>query len=658
MAIKDDIAVDGSGQFYYTGAIHGAAGAGYYTVIEFHRYASDLADDATAAGDDLIDITTDTPSDRSTDNIITILTGYSISDAHGSATDALSEHLYDGTINDSDGTIYDGLVVIASEGMDLQIIQDGVQLANDYWNTIPDGETLKGLNRDVANGYSHRFMLKVNNAGTAIDGQRIIGTTRVTGKTYTEFKINGTSNGNNVLALTYADDLNDTIDTSGYIDVFIDRTDSTTTASGVNSTGQAILNVVNGGLFTAGGFIMVGTDTDEYQILSIATNALTLNHNLAVATTGGETVYDLNIGYTGLDVNNDTTNEFYYAQWDKGAQSVNNFYTRLKYISRGDAANTGYIYGIDAKVFRGITHEVTVSGASSGTFAAVEDLAWGTGATAGTGQMLAIDNVTAASTTTVWIQLLTGVAPSATVTLTGGISSATVTNSGTPTERTISAPFVGVSTGSALIGAYGFALQPADLSASDKVFDLTNSPVTPPNNVVFSVSGLETGEDRVLVGPDTGATVLDVGQFTLNAGITSGAASLVVKLGTETPGTGTNSETDTPGTGSIRVLDDTGVFQRVTYTGVSVAASTMTFSGLTGAPTAAINNNVFISYIDKLADGSSVSYTSVYAADRAVFVRVRDAGTTGDNLAIKTFETGGTVGSAGGSSNAIRTSDE
>jgi hypothetical protein len=91
MAIKDDIAVDSSGNFYYTGAAHGAAGAGYYTVIEFHRYAQDLADDATAAGDDLVDITSETPSDRSTDNIISLETGYRLDDANGSATDAISE---------------------------------------------------------------------------------------------------------------------------------------------------------------------------------------------------------------------------------------------------------------------------------------------------------------------------------------------------------------------------------------------------------------------------------------------------------------------------------------------------------------------------------------------------------------------------------------
>lgn len=185
MTIETDIAVDGSGNFYYTGAVHGATGAGYYTVIEFHRYAQNLADDATASGDDLIDITDATPSDRSTDNIINILTGYTLDDGHGSATDAISEHLYDGSIIEADGTVYDGFVVIANPDMDLQIMQDGAQLANDYWNTImfddasqnPNG--YKGLNRDEPNGISHRFMLLVNNAGTPIDGQRVIGMTRV-----------------------------------------------------------------------------------------------------------------------------------------------------------------------------------------------------------------------------------------------------------------------------------------------------------------------------------------------------------------------------------------------------------------------------------------------------------------------------------------------
>ena len=64
-------------------------------------------------------------------------------------------------------------------------------------------------------------------------------------------------------------------------------------------------------------------------------------------------------------------------------------------------------------------------------------------------------------------------------------------------------------------------------------------------------------------------------------------------------------------------------------------------------------NNVFVSYIDKLAASTSESFTSVYQANRDLFIRVRDGGVT----PIKTFETTGTLGSAGGSSTAIRTSD-
>lgn len=37
MAIQDDFSVAANGGIRYTGAAHGAAGAGYYTVIEFHR---------------------------------------------------------------------------------------------------------------------------------------------------------------------------------------------------------------------------------------------------------------------------------------------------------------------------------------------------------------------------------------------------------------------------------------------------------------------------------------------------------------------------------------------------------------------------------------------------------------------------------------------
>jgi hypothetical protein len=71
----------------------GAGTATNVTVLEFHRWLQDLADDAVAASasSDLLDITDDTPSDRATDNIITLLNGYNI-------TDTEAQHIFDGSI--------------------------------------------------------------------------------------------------------------------------------------------------------------------------------------------------------------------------------------------------------------------------------------------------------------------------------------------------------------------------------------------------------------------------------------------------------------------------------------------------------------------------------------------------------------------------------
>lgn len=559
MAIQDDFSVAANGDIRYTGT------TANYTVIAFHRWLGDLMDDAVATGNDILDITDATASERSTDNIITLINGYNIDDT-------AAQHLYDGSIIQANGdTIYDGILVFAAAGTYLEIVQNGALVTPNFWTT--------GLNADAANGISHRFMVKVRSAAADIDGRRLIGQTREFGFTYSEFRINGTSRGNNVMALTYAADLNNG------------------TAAGTVATWTTISNIE---------------------------------------------------GYRAIDVNNDGSTENYYSEWNKDIYSINQFYERIKWLTRRGSSST--IYGLNGALFRGITHEVDLTTSRSGTFNATENVSWGTGLTAGTGRMVAINSTTAG--TKMWIQLLTGVAPSASVTITGVTSSATATNTGTPTERTLSFPFCGASTGSALIGSYGFGVEATDLAASDKVFDLTNTQRNPPNYVTFTVSGLVNGEDRVLVGPAVG-NALDDGQFLLNASITSGATSVVFKAGTQTPGTGSASATDTPSTGTIRVKGDDGIYYRVTYTGFTVAASTMTFTGCSGAPTAAANNPCFISYIDKLATATSASYTCVYSANRSLFVRVRDGAST----PIKTYESAATLGSAGGSTTAIRTSD-
>jgi hypothetical protein len=544
----------------YVGDAHGGAAPSYATVSQLHRWLQDLADDATFAGNDELDITKTTPSERSTDNIITLINSYNIDDT-------AAEHLYDGSIIQANGdVIYDGIVNYGNTAF-LNLMQNGVLVSNDFWNSY----TPAGFNSDAAQGISHRFLIKVRAAAADIDGRRLLGMSRQINKTWSEFPIASTSRGNNVLALSESDDLNNA------------------TAAATIATWNDIVN--------------------DFQ------------------------------GYVGIDADGNGSNEFYYSNWELGSRSKNQFYERTKWLARQGTGST--LYGLSGEIFRGITHEINID-TPTGTFVQPEAVSW----SGGTGQLLAINSPTAG--TKMWIQLLTGVPPTDNQVITGGTSAATCQMNVTVVARPVKVPFVGDSTGSAIIGAYGLGIGADDLGASDKVTDLTATLRVPPNNVTFTVSGLVVGEDRVLVGPSA-AGVLDEDQFTLNAALTvDNVASIVMASAIPS---------DTPATGTIRVKDNNGLFRRLAYS--SWTGSTFTISSTDGnedfaAVNASAGNFAFISYIDKLAAATSESFTSVYLADRSLFVRVRD----GAGTPIKTFETTGTLGSGGGSTTVIRTSDQ
>ena len=547
-----------TGAIRYVGDDHVGASPSYATVIELHRALQDFAFDATSSGDDELDITDETPSNRSTDSIISLINGFNIDDT-------AAEHLFDGTVIQASGDdIYDGFEVIGAS-TNIQIIQNGSVLSDDWWNSDPSAAGY-GINSDIANGFSHRFMLKVRYSGADIDGRRLVATSRNENKTNGEFKINGSSRGKNVIALTEADDLNNQ---------------------------------------TAEGTVANYTDVTNTE------------------------------GYSGIDVSGDGPPEFYYSDWEFGSRTVNQFYERLKWLTREGSTST--IYGLNGELFRGITHEIDVD-TPSGTFSAVEPVSW----SGGTGQMLAINSPTAA--TKMWIQLLTGVAPTDGQTITGGTSSATVAVDSTVTERAVSTPFVGASTGSAIIGAFGLGIGADDLTASDLVFDLTNTSITPPNNVTFRMLGVVSTEDRILVGPEDGNGGLQVDQLS-TSGTLNGAAVTTLTASTTIP-------SDTPSAGTIRVQRDSGKYSRIEYSSYSGAAFTITSTDFS-SDNVTSGNNAFVSYIDKVAGAATESFTAVYSSDRTLFIRVRDGGVT----PIKTFETTATLGSAGGSSTAIRTPD-
>ncbi len=636
-----DYSIATNGDIRYTGTTTNN------TVIEFHRWLGDLMDDALATGNDLLDITDATASERSTDNIITLKSPFNIDDT-------VSRHLYDGSIIQSNGdVIYEGLLVFAVVGTPLQIIQNTKPAYPNFWGT--------GINADAANGISHRFMLKVRSAAADIDGRRLIGQTRAVGFTYSEFKINGTSRGNNVLALTYATDLNNaTVEATirGYTTVtnvegyqLLDVNNDTTSEPYYSQWNRAALTInqfyerhkwlhrestVESSCADSGSDFQVGNATVIGQSQSFANGvnnqyltrlrvkmkktgsptgnitaklyahsgsfgsssiptgaalATSVNFDAATLTTVyleyeiafttqyemvASTNYTIAVEHAVIDGSN-------YIQVQGLASSGTHAGNRAQLVSSTWTPTAGddlYFkvyaspkqYGISGEVFRGVTHEIPVGlAAQSATdFAAVEALSW----TGGTGQLLAVNDVNAARQ--MWMQILTGVAPSAALVITGGASGATattnantiattatagtgsvitisfgaqavtpypagttftvagvtptgyngtyvstggstttVTAAGTTTgaqsvagtvvgvivERTLSQPPVGASTGSALIGSYGLGIETADLTSFDKLTDLTNTLRIPPNNVTFTVNGLVSAEDRVLVAP-------------------------------------------------------------------------------------------------------------------------------------------------------------
>jgi len=569
MAMVDaDWSVDrATGNIRYIGDDHGGASPSYATVLEFHRWLQDKADDAVSSGDDELDITDTDPSSRSTDNIITLKGTYNIDDG-------ASEHLYDGSIKQGTGVseaIYAGFVNFGNVET-IQIIQNGAVITDDWWNQV-----LVSADPRSATGISHRFLLKVRTAGANIDGKKVIGISRRFGFTYSEFTVTSATEGNNVLALSEVSDLNNQ------------------TAIG-----------------TVAGYTSI-TNTTE--------------------------------GYNLIDVDNNGVDETYYSEWDANTptNSINDLYERAKWLTREGTSET--LYGLNGELFRGITHQIPY-GTLSGTFDEGNELTW----TGGTGQVLA-DN----GTNTVWIQLLTGSAPGSGVSISQtSPDAASATTTGTATSRSLSFPFIGQSTGSAIIGGYGVGIETDDLTNSDTLFDLTNTSVNPPNNVTFTVGGLVSGEDRVLVAEASGTDAngdpaINQGQFGLNTALTTDNITSVV-IDATIPG-------DTPSSGTIRVVDNDGFDRRLEYS--SYTGSTFTISSTDGQEDfATVNadaaNDVYISYIDELASGTTASYTAVYSSDRNLVVIVRDGGGT----PIKQFISAATFGSANTTVTAIRTSDE
>ena len=564
MAINDDFTVSVDGN------IRHASGATHYTVLQLHRFLQDLADDAYSSGDDLVDITSTTPSERSTDNIITLLGSYNIDDT-------AAEYFYAGSVKQGTGgteKIYSGLKVLGAvnnTNTQLQIIQNNVLYdATPFWGTQSTG----GYNGDAASGVLMRCLVKTRSDGADIDGKRIRVQARHWGDTFDFFNVT-LGEGESVAAIG-------------------------TTPDAQNTTSQ-------------------GTVTAYTHVTNIE-------------------------GYQSIDLSNGNGTQPYYSRWsygiDTSANRLKGVWEFIKDLNRTGTVKT--IHGLNGELFLGITHQWAYDSEASGPFQEDEIISWGSGVTAGTAKLLALND--AGTVGTMWVQLLTGVAPSSSAPIVGLTSNATAAVNGSVISRTIPKIFLGSYTGS-LIGAFGIGVLAADLVVTDSVQDLYGVTQIPPNIVTFTVSGLVSGHDYVLVGPKATGNAFATDQLTLNTTL-SGASETSVVVTSPIP-------SDTPSTGTIRIILNSGLNRRVVYT--SWANSTFTISPLsfTGVNIATSGNNLWVSYIDRLADDTMEAFSTIYNTSRSLYVRVRDGGAS----PIKTFESPATLSSAGGSAVASRITD-
>lgn len=642
MAIGDDFTVA------LNGDIRHASGTTKYRVLDLHRWLQDLADDPEASGNDLIDITSATPSARSTDNIIDLLGIYNIDD------DA-AEYFYDGSITQSGGdTVYSGLRVLGAvnnPNTQLMVIQD-----NDLYQytTTPSApfwgdQSTGGYNGDAAAGILMRCLIKTRVNGADIDGQRIRVQARHWGDTYDFFNVQ-MGVGESVAAIgTTPDAQNDTAqgtvttythvtNTEGYQTIDLNNGNgpkpyyskwtygANTSGDGLKGMWEFIKDLTGNGtaktLYGLNGEFFLGI-THSY------------GYDNGAAFTENETVV------WGTDITYDTLAGGTFAAGDYVTIGSNGAAGRVMY----DNGSTNMIVALEDPSITLLDGDlITVADGVGAVTANINVTILNNGASGGSGLLLGATGTTTGSH---YIQLLTGAPPVDNLPIRGLTSTSTADVAGSVTQRTVPKIFLGSYTGS-LIGAYGIGVLDTDLTSSDTLQALDLSNQQPPNNVTFSVEGLVSGEDYVLVGPKAAGNDFAYNQLSLQTTLNTGTETDLVVT--------TAIPADTPTSGTLRVTLDDGRIRLVTYD--SWTGSTFTLNAADAdwldPNDATSGNNVMISYIDTLAGAESESFTGVFDASRPLWIRVRDGGST----PIKTFESQGTLGSAGGSAVASRITDE
>jgi hypothetical protein len=192
MAIQDDF------QISVTGDIRRQAGAAttVYSVLELHQWLQDLADDAAAAGNDLLDILApnptklDGPRDAAVASRLNLLTDGSVA---FNLDDTAAQFINFGSIKQTGAFVqYSGLKTIGGivAASPIYVVQSGSKLTK-FW---ADGHV--------------QILVKVKTANAFIDSGNVTAFSRKWGQTYSHFDVNLAAGGESNAALSTALDGN------------------------------------------------------------------------------------------------------------------------------------------------------------------------------------------------------------------------------------------------------------------------------------------------------------------------------------------------------------------------------------------------------------------------------------------------------------------
>lgn len=190
MAIVDDFSISA------TGDIRHVSGSTVYTILELHAFLQDLADDAAATGNDLLDILApnptrlDGPRDVAVASRLNLLTDGAVS---FNLDDTAAQFVNFGSVKQAAGFVqYSGLKTIGGivAASPIYVVQSGNKLSK-FWS---DGHI--------------QILVKVKTANAFIDSGNVTAFSRKWGQTYSHFDVNLSAGGESNAALSTALDSN------------------------------------------------------------------------------------------------------------------------------------------------------------------------------------------------------------------------------------------------------------------------------------------------------------------------------------------------------------------------------------------------------------------------------------------------------------------